>query len=334
MSNTASYVRLGKTGLRVSAPILGCMSIGSAEWMHRSLPEDKAFPVLKTAWEAGINTGDTANMYSNGRSEMIIGKFITENQIPRNKLVLITKINFLVDEEDIHTVTSFFKPHLKDQRDYVNQGGLSRAAIFNQVEASLRRLKTDYVDILMIHAFDSCAPMEETMQALNDIVRSGKARYLGASNLKAWQLVEMNNIAQRHGWVEFSCYELEHSLLYRTEERELIDYCTYKGIGIVAYSPLMDGHLARPVGIETARSQDVKGTFIEKRRRESDNKIIGRVQEIADKRSWKMAQVALAWTLTKVSSPIVGANSPERVLESITTGKQLTDEEVKYLEEL
>ncbi|KAG6881881.1 hypothetical protein C0993_012564 [Termitomyces sp. T159_Od127] len=156
-------------------------------------------------------------MYSNGDSESIIGKFIVENQIPRHKLVLITKIRFLVDEEDPSTVTSFFKPGLKDTRDYVNQGGLSRNAIFNQVDASLRRLKTDYVDILMIHTFDLETPFEETMRALHDLVRSGKVRYLGASNVKAWQFAEMNSVAQLNGWTQFSCVELEHSLLYRTE---------------------------------------------------------------------------------------------------------------------
>lgn len=164
------------------------------------------------------------------------------------------------------------------------------------------------------------------MRALHDLVRSGKVRYLGASNVKAWQFAEMNNVAQLNGWTQFSCVELEHSLLYRTEvshrhyvfdislceryqEREMIDYCNYKGIGVVAYSPLMDGHLARPVGTETPRSKRVSGTFLEKRRRESDIKIINRVAEIAEKRSCKMNQVALAWSLKKVSSPIVGANT-------------------------
>ncbi|KAG6894013.1 hypothetical protein C0992_007840, partial [Termitomyces sp. T32_za158] len=176
-------------------------------------------------------------------------------------------------------------------------------------------------------------PFEETMCALNDLVRSGKVRYIGASNVRTWQFIEMNNVAHINGWTQFNVIQMEHSLLYRTEELELFAYCDYKGIGIMAYSPLMDGHLARPVGIETMRSKGVRGSFFEKRRRESDVEIIGRVSKLAEKRSWKMAQVALTWSLTKVSSPIVGANTPERLIETIIAGKTLTDEEIKYLEE-
>ncbi|KAG6825947.1 hypothetical protein H0H92_001757 [Tricholoma furcatifolium] len=321
----AQYVRLGKNGLRVSVPILGCMSFGDSAW--------SAFPVLKAAWDAGITTWDTANMYSNGVSESIIGKFIQRNNIPRNKLIICSKIRFLVDNDDISTLTSVFKPELKDSRDYVNQGGLSRAAIFNQVEDSLKRLGTDYIDILFIHMVDVETPFEETMSALNDLVRAGKVRYIGASNIRAWQFIEMNNIAQLNRWTQFSAVQMEHSLLYRTEELELFSYCNYKGIGIVSYSPLMDGHLARPIGTETVRSRGIRGSFFEKRLRESDIKIIGRVSELADKHSWKMAQIALTWCLTKVSSPIVGANTPERALDAIVTGKNLTEEEIRYLEE-
>ncbi|KAG5335759.1 hypothetical protein C0989_000431 [Termitomyces sp. Mn162] len=277
MSTKAHYVRLGRSGLRVSAPI---------------------------------------------------------NNIPRHKLVISTKIRFLVDHDDISTVTSIFKPDLKDSRDYVNQSGLSRAAIFNQVEDSLKRLKTDYIDILFIHMADLETPFEETMCALNDLVKSGKVRYIGASNVRAWQFVEMNNVAHINGWTQFNVVQVEHSLLYRAEELELFAYCNYKGIGIMAYSPLMDGNLARPVGTETVRSQGVRGSFFEKKCRQSDLKIIGRVADLAEKHSWKMSQVALTWSLTKVSSPIVGANTPERVIEAIIAGKILTEEEIRSLEEL
>ncbi|KAF8234001.1 Aldo/keto reductase [Tricholoma matsutake] len=143
----------------------------------------------------------------------------------------------------------------------------------------------------------------------------------------------MNNVAQLNGWAQFSCVQMEHSLCYRTEELELFSYCHCKGIGITAYSPLMDGHLARPIGIETTRTKRVDGTFFEKKRRESDIKIINRVVEIAEKRGWKMSQVALAWSVTKITSPVVGANTPEKLLETIITGKRLTDEEIKFLEE-
>lgn len=172
---------------------------------------------------------------------------------------------------------------------------------------------------------DDETPFEETMCALNDLVRSNKVRYLGASNVRAWKFIEMNNVAQLNGWAQFSCVQMEHSLCYRTEVRyfitmysslivfeqelELFSYCHCKGIGITAYSPLMDGHLARPIGIETTRTKRVDGTFFEKKRRESDIKIINRVVEIAEKRGWKMSQVALAWSVTKITSPVVGANT-------------------------
>ncbi|RDB15357.1 Versiconal hemiacetal acetate reductase [Hypsizygus marmoreus] len=333
MSAQAEYVRLGKSGLRISVPVLGCMSIGDPKWTTWSMPEEQSFPLLKTAWDAGITTWDTANMYSNGLSESIIGKFIKENDIPRNKLVLITKVRFLVDHENMSTITSYFRPELKDTRDYVNQGGLSRTAIFNQVDDCLQRLGTDYIDILMIHMFDPDTPYEETMCALHDLVQSGKVRYLGASNVRAWQFIEMNNVAQLNRWTQFSCVQMEHSLLYRAEELELFAYCNYKGIGVLAYSPLMDGHLARPIGSETPRTQRINGTFFEKKRRESDLKIINRLIEIAEKKGWKMSQVALAWSATKITSPVVGANTSERLLEAIVAGKKLTEEEIKYLEE-
>lgn len=333
MSAKAHYNCLGKTGLRVSVPILGCMSIGDPAWNPSSMKEDQAFPLLQAAWDAGITTWDTANMYSNGLSEFIIGKFIKQNNITRNKLVIITKISFLVDHDNISTITSYFKPELKDTRDYVNHSGLSRAAIFNQVEDCLQRLRTDYIDILMIHMTDLATPFEETMCALHDLVKAGKVRYIGASNVRAWHFIEMNNVAQLNGWTQFSCVQMEHSLLYRTEELELFSYCNHKGIGIMAYSPLMEGHLARPIGTETTRTKSVSGTFFEKKRRDSDLKIINRVKEIAEKHSWRMSQVALIWSLTKISSPVVGANTPERLLETVVVGKNLTEDEIKYLEE-
>ncbi|THH11763.1 hypothetical protein EW146_g7929 [Bondarzewia mesenterica] len=231
------------------------------------------------------------------------------------------------------TFSDYTSFELEGTRDFVNQSGLSRSAIFNQTEASLKRLGMDYVDVLMIHLFDSETPFEETMRALHDLVLSGKVRYLGASNVRAWHFIEMNNVAQLNGWTQFSCVEMEHSLLYRAEERELFAYCDFKGIGIIAFSPLMDGHLARPIGTETVRAKEHEGTRYDKKRRECDIQIIKRVEEIAQKHSWKMCQVALAWSASKISSPIVGANSVERLHEDIITGKTLTAEEIKYLEE-
>ncbi|KAJ3785737.1 Aldo/keto reductase [Lentinula aff. detonsa] len=336
MSIQPEYRRLGTSGLRVSVPILGTMGMGDLEWNNWVLPEDKSIALLKAAWDAGITTLDTANMYSNGVSESIIGKFLKEYEIPREHMIIITKLRFLVDHEQMSNITAkpSMRPGMANLRDYVNQGGLSRAAIFNQAQASLERLQIDYVDILMIHMTDLATPFEETMCALNDLVRSGKARYLGASNVRAWHLIEMNNIAERNGWTKFSCIQVEHSLLYRAEELELIAYCHYKGIGVTAYAPLMDGHLARPIGTETTRSKKYSSIKAEKPRLESDLKIIQRVQELSEKKNWKMSQVALAWLLSKNSIPIVGANSTERLYEAIVVGKTLTNEEIKYLEEL
>ncbi|OBZ74749.1 Versiconal hemiacetal acetate reductase [Grifola frondosa] len=329
----AEYRQLGKSGLRVSVPVLGGMSFGSEKWFDWILPEEKALPVLKAAWDAGINTIDTANMYSNGESERIIGKFIKQYNIPRRNLVILTKCRFLVDEDDPSVITSYFKPELAGTREYVNRGGLSRTALFNQVDASLERLQTDYIDLLQIHAFDPDTPMDETMKALHDLVQSGKVRYIGACNLRAWQFIEMNHIAEKNCWTQFVCTQVEHSLLYRPEEREMFAYCEYKGIGILAYSPLMDGFLARPLGTKTKRTAAHRGTVFEKPMRKSDETIISRVEELSKKLGWKMSQVALAWSLTKVSSPIVGANSRERIQEAIIVGKTLSDEQVKYLEE-
>ncbi|KAI0942653.1 hypothetical protein AcW1_003226 [Taiwanofungus camphoratus] len=328
----AEYRQLGKSGLRVSVPVLGGMTVGNPKWSPWVLPEEKALPLLKAAWDLGINTIDTANTYSNGEAERILGAFMNNYNIPRENLVIMTKVFFLVSP-DPSTLT-MLNPALGSTRDFINQGGLSRAAIFNQVEASLRRLDTGYIDLLQIHTFDPTTPLEETMKALHDLVVSGKVRYLGACNMRTWQFAEMNHVAEVNGWTKFVSIQVEHSLLYRPEEFEMFAYCNYKGIGILSYSPLMDGHLARPVGTETPRTKNISGTPFEKRRRDSDKKIIQRVEDLATKRQWKMSQVALTWASSKVTSPIVGANSPERLQESVTAGKTLTADEVKYLEEL
>ncbi|KZV73288.1 Aldo/keto reductase [Peniophora sp. CONT] len=327
----AEYRQLGKSGLRVSVPILGAMSFGSELWSSWILPEEKAFPILKAAWDSGINTIDTANMYSNGVSEQIIGSFIRKNNIPRKNIVLLTKIQFF-PVEDL-SVNSSFVPSLAQTREYVNQGGLSRTAIFNQTNDCLARLDTDYIDLLQIHAFDATTPIEETMKALHDLVSAGKVRYLGACNSKAWQLGEMNSIAERHGWTQFISVQIEHSLLFRPQEVEMLAYCMYKGIGVISYSPLLCGHLARPVGSKTDRSKALEGSFFERKLNESDEEIVKRVEQIAKKRAWKMSQVALAWSCTKVTSPIVGLNSIERVAESIIAGKTLDAAEIQTLEE-
>ncbi|KAH9855501.1 Aldo/keto reductase [Lenzites betulinus] len=334
MSSNApvEYRQLGKSGLRVSVPIFGGMTIGNPKWSPWILGEEKGLELLKAAWDLGINTIDTANTYSNGDSEKLIATFIEKYNIPRENLVIMTKAFFLVSQDP--TALTMLNPALNNTRDFVNQGGLSRAALFNQVEASLRRLRTPYIDVLQVHAFDPTTPLEETMKALHDLVQSGKVRYLGASNMRLWQFAELQRVAEVNGWTQFTSVQIEYSLLYRVEELELLAYCKYKGIGVVAYSPLMDGHLARPLGTETARSQSIAGTPFEKQRRESDKRVIQRVEELANKKGWSMTQVALAWIATKVTAPISGANTAERLAESITTGKTLADDEIKFLEEL
>ncbi|RDX49395.1 Aldo/keto reductase [Lentinus brumalis] len=328
------YRQLGKSGLRVSVPILGGMAFGDPRWAPWMLPEEKALPILKAAWDAGINTIDTANMYSNGESERMIRLFMEKYSIPREKLVIATKVFFIV-AEDPNVNTSLAHWSLATTRDYVNQGGLSRTAIFNQVEASLKRLGTSYIDLLQVHMFDAAIPIEETMKALHDLVQSGKVRYIGASNMRTWQFAEMNRVAELHGWTTFVSMQVEYSLLYRNEELEMIPYCNYKGIGVIPYAPLLTGHLARPAGTDlTDRAKALVGSPFEKKLRESDIQILRRVEEVAHKKAWSMSQVALAWIAAKVASPIVGVNKVERLHDNITSGKTLTPDEIQYLEEL
>ncbi|KAH7925053.1 Aldo keto reductase [Leucogyrophana mollusca] len=328
---TVEYRYLGKTGLKVSVPILGAMSIGSSKWSPWVLDEEASLPILKAAWDLGINTIDTANVYSNGESERLVGKFIKQYNIPRHQIVIASKCFGIVASDP--SIRGSVVPGLDKLREYVNQSGLSRAAIFNAVDASLERLDTPYLDLLQIHRFDSVTPVEETMKALHDLVQSGKVRYIGASSMRCWQFALLNEVASKNGWTKFVSMQDEYSLLYREEEREMLAYCKYNGIGVIPWAPLGGGDLARPYGVETTRLTSAKGTIFEKKFSESDKVIIGRVEEIAKKKGWKMGQVALAWVNTKVASPIVGVNSIARLEESIVTGFELTPEEIAYLEE-
>ncbi|KAG6806377.1 hypothetical protein H0H92_011560 [Tricholoma furcatifolium] len=225
---------------------------------------------------------------------------------------------------------------MADERDYVNQSGLSRAAIFNAVEASLARLQTDYIDLFQIHRFDPSTPPEETMKALHDLVESGKVRYIGASSMRAWQFALLNEVADKHNWTKFVSMQNEYSLLYREEEREMNAYCNFHGIGLIPWAPLSGGSLARPLSaVETRREEQTKGTPFGKTVTEVDKEIIKRVEEVAGKKGVKMGQLALAWVASKVASPIVGINSLERLQESVISDQiTLTAEEEKYLEEL
>ncbi|EMD01002.1 hypothetical protein BAUCODRAFT_60820 [Baudoinia panamericana UAMH 10762] len=329
----AGYKRLGNSGLRVSVPILGAMSFGSKEWQPWVIEEEEAFPLLKAAYDRGLNTWDTANVYSNGVSEEIIGKAIKKFNIPRNKLVILSKcFGYVGETPDIRGIA--YGQAIANSKDYVNRGGLSRTAIFEAVNASLARLDTPYLDLLQIHRFDPYTPLEETMQALHDLVRSGKVHYIGASSMFAYQFAMLQNCAEKNGWTKFISMQNHYNLLYREEEREMNKYCDATGVGLIPWAPLCRGHLARPPSQfgSTIRSEGEQKTS--KGQSESDKEVVKRVQELAEKHGWKMSHVALAWINKRVSSPIIGFSSVERMEEALEArGKELTPEEEKYLEE-
>ncbi|KAK3682093.1 NADP-dependent oxidoreductase domain-containing protein [Podospora appendiculata] len=336
-SSKCEYRRLGKSGLRVSVPIFGCMSFGDVRTLDWVIEEEEALGLLKAAYDRGLNTWDTANVYSNGVSETIVGKAIKKFQIPREKVVILTKCNFAVGETpDVRAV--FFGPQMAASKDYVNQFGLSRAAIFNQVEASLARLDTGYIDLLQIHRFDADTPPEETMKALHDLVQAGKVRYIGASSMWATQFAQLQFCAERNGWTKFVSMQNQYNLLYREEEREMNRFCNATGVGLIPWAPLCRGHLARrPEQFgTTARSKGEKtaqpgshGTV------EPDLTIIRRAVELADKHGWPVSHVALAWINKRVTSPIIGFSSIQRIDEAIAArGKVLGTEEEQLLEEL
>jgi len=331
MGAQVEYRQLGKSGLKVSVPILGAMSFGSDKWAPWVINENDAIPLLKAAWDRGVTTIDTANVYSNGESERIVGRFIKQYNIPRDKLIIATKCFGLVASEP--GIRSSITPGLDKLKEYVNQSGLSRAAIFNAVNASLERLQTSYIDLLQIHRFDSKTPVEETMKALHDLVESGKVRYIGASSMRCWQFAMLNEVAEKKGWTKFVSMQDEYSLLYREEEREMHQYCNYNGIGIIPWAPLAAGDLARPLGTSTTRKDISKGSPFENKLKASDELIIKRVEELSQKKGCTMGQIALAWVQTKVSSPIVGCSSVKRLDEAIVKGVALTPEEIQYLEE-
>ncbi|KZT58408.1 Aldo/keto reductase [Calocera cornea HHB12733] len=329
MAPTVEYRRLGNSGLRVSVPILGAMSFGSKKQLDWVIEEEEALKLLKAAWDKGINTWDTANVYSAGESERIIAKAIKKFNIPRSKLIIMTKCKGLVPE-DLSVRGNEHTKHLAFSKQYINQWGLSRTAIFNQVEASLKRLETDYIDVYQIHRADPEVPFEETMGALNDLVRWGKVRYIGASSMWTWQLAEYQHVAEKNGWAKFISMQNHYSLLYREEEREMNKYCEYAGIGLVPWGPVAAGQLARPLAQQktTARANASNRQLTA-----AEEAIISRVEELAKKKGWTMAQVALAWIDDKVSAPIVGFSSVARMEEAIIPDKKLTAEERKYLEE-
>jgi aryl-alcohol dehydrogenase (NADP+) len=312
------YVNLGSTGLKVSRICLGCMTYGSRKWREWVLEEPESRPLIRQALEAGINFFDTADVYSVGVSEEILGRALKEFGPPRDRLVIATKV-FGVMGDDL------------------NQRGLSRKHIFHAIDDSLRRLQTDYVDLYQIHRYDPATPMEETLEALADVVRAGKALYVGASSMWAWQLANMLSLAGQRGWPRFVTMQNHYNLLYREEEREMIPLCRAESLGLSPWSPLARGLLARSRQAGTVRSTtDDFATRLYAGTTESDDKVIARVQALAAAHGVPPARIALAWLLHKpgVTAPIVGASKPQHIEDAVgALSIKLTAEEMVSLEQ-
>jgi aryl-alcohol dehydrogenase-like predicted oxidoreductase len=315
------YTKLGKTGMKVSRICLGCMSYGIAErgghpW---ALNEETSRPFYVRALELGINFFDTANVYSAGTSEEFLGRAIRD-LARREEVVIATKVHGRM-------------------RPDVNGAGLSRKAILTEIDASLRRLNMDYVDLYQIHRWDNETPIEETMEALHDVVKAGKARYIGASSMYAWQFSKAQYVAAQHGWTRFVSMQNHYNLIYREEEREMMPLCVDQGVGSIPWSPLARGRVARPWTneAETKRAEtDPFSRTLYQRTEEADRQVIAAVQRVAEARSAPMASVALAWMLTKpaVSAPIIGATKPHHLEDAVgAVSLQLTPEEIGALEE-
>jgi aryl-alcohol dehydrogenase-like predicted oxidoreductase len=296
------YINLGSTGVKVSELCLGCMTFGVPERGEHpwTLPEEQSRPLIRQAVEAGINFFDTANTYSDGTSEEIVGRAL-KDFTRRDEVVIATKV--------------FFPVHKGP-----NGRGLSRKAIFTAIDASLQRLETDYVDLYQIHRWDYSTPIEETLEALNDVVRSGKARYLGASSMFAWQFSKALFLARQRGWTPFVSMQNHYNLLYREEEREMMPLCTAEGIAVMPWSPLARGRLTRPWDTETARTRtDEYGNKLYESTIEADRRVVAQVAAIAAARGVTSAQVALAWVAQKpfVTAPIVGASKPQHLSDAL-----------------
>ncbi|TFK50410.1 aryl-alcohol dehydrogenase [Heliocybe sulcata] len=328
------YVRLGTSGLKVSKVIMGTMQYGSPEWQPWIMGEEEAMVHIKAAYDAGIQTFDTADVYSNGMSEVILGNVIKKLDLPRDEIVIMTKICQVVGREPGEWFINTGRD--PEQHGYVNQGGLSRKHIFAAVKKSLERLQLDYVDVLQCHRADPATPIAETMQALHDVVKAGYARYIGMGSCWAWQFHEMQNYAINNGLTPFISMQNQYSLLYRTDEGEMYPTLKLFGTGSVPWSPLARGLLSRPLDAQSQRGKSDRFLGIYKAGPPEDKEIIKRVEEIANKRGVSMAKVALAWTLHKpgVTAPIIGPSSVEQLQDLIEAiDLALSNDELKYLEE-
>ena len=314
------YTNLGKTGLKVSRLCLGMMSYGSKTWREWILTEEEAKPFVRRALDAGINFFDTADVYSLGESEKITGNLLKFFGVKRENVVVATKVN-------------------GQMSDNINDKGLSRKHILDSIDKSLKRLQMDYVDLYQIHRWDYEVPIEETMEALNDVVRAGKARYIGASSMFAWQFSKAQYTAQRHGWTRFVSMQNHYNLVYREEEREMIPLCIDQGVGLIPWSPMARGFFAknrtRGGGGETTRAKS--DPFSNQLYfREEDFKVAEIANEVAEARGVTGSQVALSWMLNKphIASPIIGATKMDHLDQAIAAlDIKLSDEEIRRLEE-
>jgi len=315
------YVKLGKSGLTVSRLCLGMMTYGSTKWRDWVLEEKQALPFVRRALEAGINFFDTADVYSLGASEEVLGNTLKTCNVQRENVVIATKV---------------FSPMSED----VNDRGLGRKHILNSIDGSLRRLQTDYVDLYQIHRWDYETPIEETMEALHEVVKSGKARYIGGSSMFAWQFAKAQYTADLHGWTRFASMQDHYNLVYREEEREMIPFCIDQGIGIIPWSPMARGFFAgnrsREGGGETTRAKS--DPFADRLYfREEDFLVADRAWEVAKAHNVTGPQVALAWLLSKpyVTAPIIGASKMEHLDQALAALEiKLDDDQIKRLEEL
>lgn len=316
------YRNLGRTGLKVSRIALGCMSYGDPSRGNHSwvMSEEEGRPFIRKALEAGINFFDTANVYSDGASEEVLGRAIRDFT-SRESVVIATKA-------------------YGRMRPDANGQGLSRKAIFAEIDASLKRLGTDYVDLYQIHRWDYETPSEETLEALSDVVRAGKARYLGASSMHAWQFMKALGLQRQHGWAPFVSMQNHLNLLYREEEREMLPLCRSEGIGVVPWSPLARGRLTRPWQDEPATARaatDEVGKGFYDKAKSADRAVVERVGDIAEQRGVPRAQVALAWLLQKegVTSPLVGATKMVQLYDALAAlSLRLSDADIQAVEEL
>jgi len=311
---------LGNTGMKVSRLCLGMMSYGSKQWRDWVLEENEAEPFVKRSLDAGINFFDTADVYSLGESEKVTGSLLKKLGVKRETLVIATKVNGQMSDD-------------------INDRGLSRKHIMDSIDNSLKRLQMDYVDLYQIHRWDREVPIEETMEALHDVVRAGKARYIGASSMFAWQFSKAQYTAQSHGWTRFVSMQNHYNLVYREEEREMIPLCLDQGVGLIPWSPMARGFFAgnrtRGGGGETTRAKNdpfANGLYF----RDEDFTVAERAQEVAKAHGVTGSQIALAWLLNKphIASPIIGATKMDHLEQAIAAlDIKLSDEDIKQLEE-